>query len=277
MRRRLIDLGAAPERTHVVPLIADLALSHSAPKTDGARPSRVLMAGRFVEKKGFADGVGAFAKAMPKSAPLPELVIVGAGPEESRMRSIARSAGVESRVEFIPPQPRDAYRRIMGSCQIFLQPSKTGRDGDSEGGAPVTLLDAQAIGLIVVATDHADIPFVVDPDAAFLSSEGEIDALAAGLTEAIDRSDEWEQRSQLEEACRVATWQGGGRKAARVCLWGRGSLGRSRISRGARAGRVAGSHREGDSDQFIGITCRHQRVGREIDDCLRQAACAAVR
>ncbi|NIP81231.1 MAG: glycosyltransferase, partial [Gemmatimonadetes bacterium] len=51
-------------------------------------------------------------------------------------------------------------------------------NGDGEGGAPTTLLEAQAVGLPVVASRHADIPWVVAPEAGLLAPEEDPEALA---------------------------------------------------------------------------------------------------
>jgi colanic acid/amylovoran biosynthesis glycosyltransferase len=62
--------------------------------------------------------------------------------------------------------------------QCLFNPSQWSEDGDCEGGAPVILLDAQARGLPVIATQHADIPFVVQHDVSgFLVPERDVNAL----------------------------------------------------------------------------------------------------
>ena len=107
---------------------------------------------------------------------------------------MTRSLGLEDAVEFVPPLPRERFRDFMRSCHIVLQPSRTASDGDAEGGAPTTLLEAQALGRVVVATDHADIPNIVDRETAFLAPEGDADALADRLTAALAAPEEWALR-----------------------------------------------------------------------------------
>lgn len=193
MRERLIGLGAPPSRTHVIPLIAHLDDDWQPASHSEDEAPRVLMTGRLVEKKGFAEGVAAFAEAR-RSRGDARLVILGSGPEEERLRLVTRSLGLEDAVEFVPPLPRERFRDFMGSCHIVLQPSRTASDGDAEGGAPTTLLEAQALGRVVVATDHADIPNIVDRETAFLAPEGDADALADRLRAALAAPDEWALR-----------------------------------------------------------------------------------
>ncbi len=156
MRDRLVGLGAPAERTHVVPLVVRLEDDWTPAAVADSTPPRVLMAGRLVEKKGFADGVAAFAEAR-RAGIEARLAIMGSGPEEERIRAAVRAHGLDDDVEFVPPQPRAEFRDHLRSCQILLQPSRTAGDGDSEG-TPATILDAQALGRVVVTTDHCRHP-----------------------------------------------------------------------------------------------------------------------
>jgi colanic acid/amylovoran biosynthesis glycosyltransferase len=70
----------------------------------------------------------------------------------------------------------------------LIHPSVTAADGDSEGGAPTVLLEAQAIGTPIVTTRHADIPHVVPEGAGvFLCAEHDVDALGDALVTALER------------------------------------------------------------------------------------------
>jgi glycosyltransferase involved in cell wall biosynthesis len=55
-------------------------------------------------------------------------------------------------------------------------------------------LEAQALGRVIVTTDHADIPNIVDREAAFLAPEGNADALADRLTTTLAAPEQWELR-----------------------------------------------------------------------------------
>jgi len=47
--------------------------------------------------------------------------------------------------------------------RVFLHPSITASDGDTEGGAPVCITEMLAAGMPVVSTTRCDIPEVVGP------------------------------------------------------------------------------------------------------------------
>ena len=80
----------------------------------------------------------------------------------------------------------------LDRAHVFVQPSLTAPDGDSEGGAPTTLLEAQACGLPVLTTRHADIPEVVrEDDSALLSEEEDVGGLAANISLLASGPERW--------------------------------------------------------------------------------------
>jgi colanic acid/amylovoran biosynthesis glycosyltransferase len=193
MAGRLVELGAPPAKVQVQPLVADLSmLTWRAPSA--GREITIVMAGRFVEKKGFLIGLQAFAQLAKHDLRL-RLRIVGSGPQEDVLRQFAAREQLADRVEFAGFAGREVYRSLLNSADIFLQPSHTASDGDTEGGAPTTLFDAQGIGLVIVGSDHADIPFVTAPGAAYIAREGDVDDTTRALTQALDTIDEWPARS----------------------------------------------------------------------------------
>jgi colanic acid/amylovoran biosynthesis glycosyltransferase len=81
----------------------------------------------------------------------------------------------------------------MQQADIFLHPSIVGENGVSEGGAPTTILEAQALGIPVVSTYHCDIPNVTVPgESALLVPERDSQALAQTLRTLLDHPQRWE-------------------------------------------------------------------------------------
>jgi colanic acid/amylovoran biosynthesis glycosyltransferase len=75
----------------------------------------------------------------------------------------------------------------LASARVLIHPSATAADGDSEGGAPTILLEAQAIGTPIVSTRHADIPYIApEGPGVYLSDEHDIDGLARDLVAAVE-------------------------------------------------------------------------------------------
>ena len=82
----------------------------------------------------------------------------------------------------------------MNKADIFVHPSVVSSTGNSEGGAPTTILEAQATGMPVVSTYHADIPNVVVPEkSALLSKEKDYNEVANNIKYLLENQETWAQ------------------------------------------------------------------------------------
>ena len=150
-------------------------------KDPGTGPLRLLMCGRMVPKKGHAVALGALAEARRHDKRL-RLVLIGDGPLRADIERQITALDLTDAVSLMGRRPRQELLHEMENAHIYLQPSMTAGDGDSEGGAPTSLLEAQASGLPTLATRHADIPQVVrEGESALLSPEGDVGGLAANM------------------------------------------------------------------------------------------------
>ena len=94
--------------------------------------------------------------------------------------------GLDGSVEFTGMKPHADVIRHLATAAAFIHPSVTAGDGDSEGGAPTILLEAQAIGTPIVTTRHADIPHVVPAGpGVWLCAEHDVAALGDALVAAL--------------------------------------------------------------------------------------------
>jgi colanic acid/amylovoran biosynthesis glycosyltransferase len=191
LARCLAALGCPPEKIRVVHLGIDPAAiptRERLPAPDGS--VEILVSASFRPKKGVAQAVEAFA-AVASQFPRARLRILGDGPERARVeRAIARhDLGARVALEGYVDYAR--HLAALDAAQVFLAASRTAPDGDTEGGAPVALIEAQAAGLPIVSTQHADIPEVVAPGAGRLSPEHDEAALAANLRWVLGHPEQW--------------------------------------------------------------------------------------
>ena len=114
------------------------------PQQHGSR-FKVITAGRLHRLKGFSLAVRAFGDFAEKH-PESEMMIIGSGPEEKRLRRLISDLGLEDKVRILPWLPRGEVLANMRSSDVFLFPSF--RDG---GGAVV--VEAMACGIPVVVLD----------------------------------------------------------------------------------------------------------------------------
>ena len=70
---------------------------------------------------------------------------------------------------------------MLDAADVFLLPSVTGADGDMEG-IPVALMEAMAVGIPVLSTEHSGIPELIDSgNSGWLVAENDAQALADKL------------------------------------------------------------------------------------------------
>jgi colanic acid/amylovoran biosynthesis glycosyltransferase len=167
MRRRLIELGCPPDKVRVHNIGVSLdRYEYRARRLDG--PLRLMVCGRFEEKKGFPIAVRALARLREKSGREVTLTIVGDSdrqgtmtPEKRKIVDAVEQEGLGSAVRITGYVPHDELVRLVYQHHIFLAPSIHAADGDAEGGFPVILTEVLGSGMPVVASDHCDIPEIV--------------------------------------------------------------------------------------------------------------------
>jgi colanic acid/amylovoran biosynthesis glycosyltransferase len=183
MVKRLISLGAPPEKVHWSPCGVDCGGFSSASPADAAPV--FLAVGRFVEKKAPHLTILAFAEVLRRH-PQARLRMIGDGPLLDACRDLARRLDVAPRVTFLEAQPHPVIQEEMRRARAFVQHSVVAGSGDSEG-TPVAILEAGASGLPVVATRHGGIPDVVlENGTGLLVDEHDVTGMAEAMLELID-------------------------------------------------------------------------------------------
>ena len=119
-------------------------------------------------------------------APAARLVVVGTGPEEGRLKRLARELGVEERVRWVPEAEDDALLDLYSGARLVV----VAPEGEDLGYVP---LEAFLSGKPVLTTEDAGGPleFVIDGDTGFVVPPRP-EALGAALRLA------WEHPDALE-------------------------------------------------------------------------------
>jgi colanic acid/amylovoran biosynthesis glycosyltransferase len=191
MQDKLISLGCPAEKISIQRIAIDLERYSFRERTfDGKRIIRLLFVGRFVEKKGLEYALQALAKVSNKYSF--QLRIIGSGEIEENLRSLAVNLNLTKKIDWLGMQPHKNVIEEIKSCDILINPSITAADGNSEGGAPTILLEAQACGVPIISTVHADIPYITcTNESALLSPERDVDHLAHNICQLFKNSDAW--------------------------------------------------------------------------------------
>jgi colanic acid/amylovoran biosynthesis glycosyltransferase len=188
MRKKLIELGCPKDKAKIIHLGVDIKKFELIQRrVNPGERIKFLMCSRFVEKKGIPYGIKAFAKAL-KSYDNMELNIIGG--ESSEYQTLIEKLGAKDKIKILGKKKHAEVASLMRGSHVFMAPSITARDGDTEGGTPTTVLEAEASGLPLISTFHADIPeAVVDKKTGFLSPEKDFGAMSANILKIVQTPD----------------------------------------------------------------------------------------
>lgn len=202
-RNKLIAMGCPEEKVEVVHLGVETSIIPYYRRKKQPGELRLVQVATFTSKKGHDITVNAFILAASR-CPGITLTLVGKDPEgiKGTLQRTVREAGLDGQVEFIDGIDFKKLHTFLKPYHLFIHPSMYGKNGDSEGGAPVVLLDAQATGMPVLATTHCDIPEeVIHGETGILVEEGDFKSLAREI-ERFYRMNEAEYASYCENARR---------------------------------------------------------------------------
>lgn len=192
MKQSLMEIGCSSEKIVIQHIGVDtekINFKERAFPSDGKIV--ILCCGRFVEKKGLIYALQALKLLISKN-PQIEFRIIGDGVLRNGIVSFIKENHLSPYVHLLGYQPHRVFVEELKKAHIYIQPSVTAQNGDSEGGAPTTLLEAQAAGVPVLSTYHADIPeAMVDGKSGFLVPERDSNAFAERLEYLIDHPEEW--------------------------------------------------------------------------------------
>lgn len=199
MKNRLVELGCQPEKVHIVKLgicLEKYQFRKRQPHQPG-QGHRVLFCGRFTEKKGVIYALKAVRRSREVLDDI-ELHIIGDGDLRPQIEAFIAENQMTSYTYLHGSQSHERVIDEIQKADLLLVPSVTGSDGDSEGGAPTILLEAQACGVPIVASRHADIPnVVVEGGSALLSDERDDAMLARHILEVLQEPARWSRMGDV--------------------------------------------------------------------------------
>jgi len=118
---------------------------------------RILFVGRLHPVKGVRYLLQAMS-IVHQELPEAKLILVGDGEEREYLESLTDSLGIRECVEFAGRVPHERVQDYMNLAEVFVLPSL------SEG-FPVTILEAMACGLPIVATRVGGVPDIIEDGA----------------------------------------------------------------------------------------------------------------
>jgi colanic acid/amylovoran biosynthesis glycosyltransferase len=211
MANQLVLMGCSESKITVQHLGVEVQKIRFVPRRfDPGEPLKILIAASFTEKKGIPYALEAIAD-FRKKHPVSLTIIGDANPknkdlaEKSRILAAIRNFNLNDCTRMMGFQPYSILFEEAFKNHIFISPSVKAANGDTEGGAPVSLIDMMATGMPVISTNHCDIPEVVVYDKKdWLVAEKDISGLVDRLDWLAANPEQWDSlvtigRRHIEE------------------------------------------------------------------------------
>ena len=151
----------------------------------------VLTVARLVEEKGLEYSIMAVNKILKKNPDLAlNYYIIGEGPLRKSVEKLVKELKLENVVKIIGAMDQMEVVKEMSKAHIFLLPSIA-------EALPVVLMEAQAIGLPVIATNVGSVKEVVNNQkSGFIVPAKDVDAIAEKLEYLIGKPELWSNIGQ---------------------------------------------------------------------------------
>jgi len=106
-----------------------------------------------------------------------KLLVVGDGPEKTRLEKQTKELDLSDVVEFVGQVPYEETPKYYQAADVFVLPS------EALEGLPMTVIEAMAAGLPVVASKVGGVPeAVIDRETGLLVESGNVQKLSSALT-----------------------------------------------------------------------------------------------
>lgn len=188
VRERLKDFGVPSSKIEVIYPAADPSKFFPVEKAQefltrkglGGR-RMIFTAGRLVERKGHAQVLRAMVLLIKE---FPNLIygIAGTGPEEEKLRTLARGLGLESFVHFFGKVADEDLNFLYNACEFFMMPSREIPEKGQVEGFGIVYLEAAACGKASIGGKSGGVAeAVVDGETGFLVDPESVDEIAAKM------------------------------------------------------------------------------------------------
>ena len=178
--REATMMGVPLSNIQVIPNGVDVKLF---PMGASQREPLIVFVGSLIERKGVEYLILAFHK-LREQWPQGKLKIIGDGNQNSYLRNLVNSLGLENRVEFLGNQPQSVVSSWLRNAQVLVLPS-------IEEGLGVVLLEALSSGTPCVGSKVGGIADVITPEVGILVPPADSQKLAEAIYQLVRDPQEW--------------------------------------------------------------------------------------
>jgi colanic acid/amylovoran biosynthesis glycosyltransferase len=158
---------------------------------------------RLTEKKGLKYSIQALSRLIHQFKNV-EYNIIGEGSLKNELIELIKNLNLNNNVHLLGQKSQVEVCNLLDQSHILIAPSVTAEDGDQEG-IPVALMEAMAMGLPVISTQHSGIPELIENGVSgLLVAERDKKALVKAISFLLRNPRKWAQyglngRKRIEE------------------------------------------------------------------------------
>lgn len=174
--------------TGVIPISCGIDRANYRPDLTPRDANRILFVGRLTTEK----HIDVLLRAVAKLDPALDVHVdlVGGGDQRKNLETLAHSLGLDAHVTFHGHAPEDELRTLYSRASLFAIASIAELQS-------IATMEAMASGLPIVAADAVALPHLVhDGENGYLFTPGDVDEMAARLTDVLTAAPEERRRMQ---------------------------------------------------------------------------------
>jgi len=190
LRKRLIELGAKPEKIDLICFGIDVQKFSAGQKDEELMKSLEISNSPVVVSLRSLEpiyDIESLVNAVPlvlRQAPQAKFLIAGKGSQETRLKELAKSLGVTENIRFVGLIPNDELPRYLRTADVYVSTSL------SDAGIAASTAEAMACELPVVITDFGDNgKWVEDSVDGFLAPLKNPEALASRILDLLSNKE----------------------------------------------------------------------------------------
>ncbi|WP_334186745.1 TIGR04063 family PEP-CTERM/XrtA system glycosyltransferase [Noviherbaspirillum sp.] len=197
LRSEIVTRGIGSDKITVIPNAVDTSNFSTGGTPDPALAAETGLAGKVV--LGFIgsfyayEGLPILLRALPQildANPHVRVLLVGGGPQEAELKSLAQTLGIQDKVVFTGRVPHSEVQRYYNLVDVLVYPRIKMRLTDLV--TPLKPLEAMAQGRLLAASDvggHREL--ITDGVTGCLFEAGSPDALASKVLELLAKPERW--------------------------------------------------------------------------------------
>ncbi len=212
LKKKILAMGLPDNKVHILYNGIDRSIFYPMDRQKarelsvvGSNKKRILFIGNLKVSKGCNLLLDAFALLASHDKGV-ELFYIGAGDQLAVLKKFVVENGLDERVHFLGSINHGLLGNWINSSDLLVLPSMN-------EGVPNVVLEAQACGTPVVATNVGGIPEIVSPDSGILIPYGDREVLCDALIEGLCRN--WD-RSKISNNINILSWQNNASKLLSV-------------------------------------------------------------